>query len=123
MSAILFCCVVACNKKQFQKKPENLIPSDKITTIISDILLIENAINGLPPDSCRIRMMNIYYLDLFTRYNITKEQFQKSMDYYLSNEGNALKMFKAVEMELNDIKNEYFEDDEMDDEKRITIIS
>ena len=103
---ILAVFITACNKKQLQKKPEDLIPANKMTAIVSDILLIENTLNMLPADSNKLQMTNIYYHYLFTHYDVTKKQFQKSIDYYLSNEYDAEKMFKLVEDELKNIEKE-----------------
>ena len=120
---MLVCFITACNKKQLQKKPENLIPIDKMTAIFSDILLIENTINMAPVDSNRERMMNMYYSHLFQYHNITKEQFQKSIDYYLSNENDVTKIFDAVNVELQNIEKEYLEENESDNDERIIIES
>jgi len=124
---ILICFIPACNKKQLQKKPDNLIHITKMTDIVSDILLIESMINLAPADSNKIEMMNRYYNDIFTHYNITKEQFQKSIDYYMSNENDVEKIFDAVKIELKNIEKEYLGDDEEDDEseneERIIITS
>ena len=108
---VLICFVSACNKKQLQKKPENLISMDKITAIISDILLIEGMINTTPEDSNKVRMLNIYYHDLFKRYNITKEEFQNNIDYYISNEDDAVKVFNEIEIKLKGIEKEYLGDE------------
>jgi len=113
----------ACNKKQLQKKSANLVSIDKMAAIVSDILLIENTINLISEDSNKIRMLNTYYNYLFKHYNITKEQFQKNIDYYLSNEDDAEKMFNVVKIELKNIEKEYFGDDEANNDENITIAS
>ena len=110
---VLICFVSACNKKQLQKKPENLISTDKITDIISDILLIESMINTIPADSNKMQMINTYYSDLFKRYNVTKEEFEESIDYYLSNEDDVAKIFDEVNVKLKDIEKEYLGDEEI----------
>ena len=120
---ILAVLMTACNKKQLRKKPEDLIPADKMTMLVSDILLIENTLNMMPPDSNKWRMINIYYQNLFTNYQVTKEQFQKSIDYYLSNEDDAVKIFHSVEEELKGIEKETLREDENDNEERVEIVS
>ncbi len=94
-----------------------------MSSIISDILLIESMINLAPADSNRVNMMNMYYQDLFVHYNISKEQFQESISYYLSNENDTEKLSDMVKLEMEQLEKEYSDHEplqkEEEDENRI----
>lgn len=92
----------SCHKKQLQKKPPNLISYNKMVNIISDIYLIESAVNLTPPDSNRMTATFAYYDDLYLRYDITREQMIASLYYYLSDENQAEKMLGEAAEKLSE---------------------
>ena len=88
----------ACNsKKQVMEKPDHLINRITLVNILAESYLIESSLHMLPPDSIgRNDLARLYYKDLFDRYNITNEQFESSVAYYISEEKSAEKLLNAA---------------------------
>ncbi|BAO75905.1 DUF4296 domain-containing protein [Winogradskyella sp. PG-2] len=81
---IVLCLLVfACNKDDKPKRPDNLIPKDKMSNILHDLYIINGAkgvnrklleANGFMPETY-----------LLTKYNIDSIQFADSNAYYAFN--------------------------------------
>ena len=84
--------LTACHKKQLQDKPTDLIAYPKMIDIITDIYMIEGISFYTPYDSARTEKMVGLYRWLFEEHQISKEQLQSSLTYYLSDEDQAKKM-------------------------------
>lgn len=103
------------NKKQMMKKPDNLINRITLVNILADSYLIESTLQMTPPDSIsKEELARQYYKDLFERYQITGEQFESSVTYYISEEKSAEKLLndaatlivsKKTEMLASDLEN------------------
>lgn len=103
------------NKKQMMKKPDNLINRITLVNILADSYLIESTLQMTPPDSIsKEELARQYYKDLFERYQITSEQFESSVTYYISEEKSAEKLLndaatlivsKKTEMLASDMEN------------------
>ena len=101
-----------CNKKQVQKRPDNLINRSTLANILAEAYIIESLITLNPEDTINnVVSSRGYYHDLFERYHITREQFNTSMQYYMGdedaanklvNEANAILMAKKKEMAITD---------------------
>ena len=101
-----------CHKKQVQKRPDNLISRNTIVNIIAECYIIESMVSYNPPDTInRFESTKAYYKDLFNRYNVTREQFNTSVQYYLGDEDQANKILteaselvikKKKEMDVTD---------------------
>lgn len=82
-----------CHKKQVQKKPDNLISRNNMVKIIAECYIIESIVSYNPEDTIkRLDRTRAYYKDLFNRYNITREQFHSSVQYYMGDEDQASKI-------------------------------
>ncbi len=80
------------NKKQVLDKPDDLINRNTMVQIIADAYIIESAVHlstdSLPKD----QYARMYYKELFQRYDVTREQFVRSLDFYVSEESSADKL-------------------------------
>ena len=92
-------CFSGCNsKKQVMEKPDHLINRITLVNILADSYLIESTLQITPVDSVigKTEMARLYYKDLFDRYQITNEQFESSVAYYISEEKSAEKLLNDV---------------------------
>lgn len=92
LCGILMLCCGCKSKKQVLDKPEGLIPRSTMVEIIAECYMIEGTIETAPEGQNRADLTRSYYKDLFKRYNITKEQFVNSVNYYVSEESSAKKL-------------------------------
>ncbi len=95
---LLCCCLTglslsSCkNKKQVLDAPEDLISRNKMVNIIADAYLIESTIHLTPDSIPKREITQQYYKELFQRYNITRDQFVRSLNYYVSEQSSAEKL-------------------------------
>ena len=89
----LVCCTSCKSKKQVLDKPEGLINRSTMVKIIADSYIIESTVHlNSDPTINKGELAKIYYKELFQRYNITREQFVSSINYYVSEESSAEKL-------------------------------
>lgn len=81
------------SKKHVMEKPDNLINRITLVNILADSYLIESTLQIIPNDTItKDELARQYYKDLFDRYQITNEQFESSVAYYISEEKSAEKL-------------------------------
>lgn len=73
-------------------KPDNLIGRSTMVKILADCYIIESTVHTSPDSINRVVVTQEYYRELFNRYQITREQFISSMEYYVSEESSAEKL-------------------------------
>ncbi len=89
--------LAGCHKKQVQEKPENLIGRSTMVKLIAESYLIESVVGMNPEDTLnRFKSTKEYYKDLFDRYHVTREQFNKSIEYYMGDEEDAEKLLSEA---------------------------
>ena len=103
---------VACNKKQLTPKPDHLIPFNQMVEIMAESYLIESMIYFLPPDSDKIVITQTLYNDLFVKNNISKNQYNSSIKYYLADKISAEKLLNAVSDQIATKRKKYFPETE-----------
>lgn len=87
----------SCHKKQVQKKPDNLIGRNTMVKLIAESYLIESVLFFNPADTVnRFESTKAYYKDLFDRYGVTREQFNKSIEYYMGDEDMSEKLLSEA---------------------------
>lgn len=86
-----------CHKKQVQKKPDNLISRNTMVKILADCYVIESIVSFNPADTLnRYQSTKAYYKELFNRYQITREQFNTSLQYYMGDEDQSSKILSEA---------------------------
>lgn len=95
----------SCQHVEKVKKPDNLIPEDKMVDILTDLSLLHSARNynkrtfertGIDPDSF-----------IYKKYKIDSLQFEQSNDYYSDNYVQYEDIYSRVKDKLQNIKVEY----------------
>jgi hypothetical protein len=75
--------ISSCNPKPNIKAPDNLIQKEKFIDIMVDIRMIETTIrNKIGRGNDINKTTEYYYNYVFDKYNISREQFNSSLDYY-----------------------------------------
>ncbi len=106
---LIFTCLMSCVEEAL-KKPENLIPMEKMSLILYDLALINSAKSTNPAilESKNIETMPY----LYDKYGIDSAQFVNSDTYYASRPTEYEAIYRAVEMRLQKEK------EEMEEERR-----
>lgn len=100
--AILF--MSSCTSNTIYKKPENLIPRDKMVDILADMQLALGAKSIKNLDGNK----NVEYMPLvYKKYGIDSVQFAESNFYYTSNIDEFNKVLRKTQQKLNKIKKQY----------------
>lgn len=95
---LLFLASAACSEKLVEK-PENLIPEEKMVSVLYDMALLD-AIKSSHPQV--IAKNKVYVMDfLYEKYGIDSLQFVKSDLYYASIPSKYQAIYKAVEDRLS----------------------
>ena len=102
-----------CNdKKKVMKRPPHLINRITLVNILAESYLIESTLQMSTTDSIgKDELTRRYYKDLFDRYHITREQFESSIAYYVSEEKSAEKLLNDASALIVNKKNEMMIDD------------
>ena len=103
ISFILFLSIffMACTSNTIIKKPDNLIPKNKMEDLITDMLIAAGAENIKNIDLER----NVNYFSLvFEKYGIDSTRFKESNYYYTSQIDDYEKILKKVNERLKALK-------------------
>ena len=92
--ALLSFLVISCTSNTILKKPDDLIPRDKMVNLLTDLLLANSADNIRNTQDKR----NVQYFPLvFEKYQVDSAQFRASNYYYTSRIDDYDKIMKEVE--------------------------
>ena len=107
MAAVVLVLAGCNDKKKVMKKPAHLINRITLVNILAESYLIESTLQMTAPDSIgKDELARRYYKDLFDRYHITREQFESSVAYYVSEEKSAEKLLNDASALIVNKKNE-----------------
>ena len=107
MAAVVLVLAGCNDKKKVMKKPPHLINRITLVNILAESYLIESTLQMTVPDSIgKDELTRRYYKDLFDRYHITREQFESSVAYYVSEEKSAEKLLNDASALIINKKNE-----------------
>ena len=103
---VLFLCSSCKSKKQVLEKPDDLINRSKMVELIAQSYLIESTVHLSPDTVNRLRLTRDFYKDLFNRNHITREQFVRSLDYYIGEETSAEKLLTDASNRIAEMRKE-----------------
>lgn len=90
--------VIVCACTSGDDAPKDLIPKERMVKLMTEIHLLESKVKNLnvrPLDSAKV-VYRHYEKLLFTDFNITKEQYERSFNYYLDNLDEFKEVYDAV---------------------------
>ena len=103
---LLMCLVLSCSEKP-TLMPEGVLPEKKMISVLTDIQLIEGAISKKLIDrSINNKESTRYYAKTFEKHDITRQQFDESLNFYTENPKDLQKIYEKVLVELSKIKAE-----------------
>jgi len=96
--------IIGCGEKK-GVPPANLIPEDKMISLLTDIRLLEGAysLNYRQVDTSEYKIES-YYQKIFKDYNVSKEQFKTSYSFYSTQENKMPAIENAVIERLSEIQ-------------------
>ena len=89
---ILFSC-------QYQKEGENIIPKEQFTNILEEIHLKE-------PEFQLNRINNTDYQEILSEYNVSKTDFENTLQYYSERPDLLEKIYEDIELNLEEKRNQ-----------------
>ena len=112
----ILCLVLACkeNKIDRPKKPENLIPEDKMVEVLYDMAIL-SAAKGIDKRMIENKGINPEEF-VFNKHNIDSTQFALSNNYYSFDLKKYQQLYKEVKLKLQEDKKRFRA--ELDEAKR-----
>lgn len=85
----------ACAAKE---QPEDLIEKEKMVKLLMEIHLLEAKMTQVPvePSDSAVVVYNHFEKLLFEEFDITKDQYETSFNYYVDNTAEFEKIYNAV---------------------------
>lgn len=84
-------------------RPFGVLSQDKMVDVLLDVHIVEAAIRTLDSNSKRIEKQE-YYNGMFAHHGITKEQFDKSLDWYSHHPSRLVEIYDAVRVKAEDLQ-------------------
>lgn len=107
----IFFTLASCTSRTIYKKPENLIGKEKMINIWTDLYI---AIGAKSVKTKKLEKNKNYIPIVLEKYKIDSIQFSKSNIYYTSRIEEYEEMFEEVQKRLNELKNIYSPETEID---------
>ena len=87
--------------------PASLIPADSMVRILVDVHLIESSLKTIhTKKQDNERYTDSYYLTLFEKHHITRQQFLQSLEYYERDVTKLEKIYENVIIELSKLESQ-----------------
>jgi len=107
----IFFTLASCTSRTIYKKPENLIGKEKMINIWTDLYI---AVGAKSVKTKKLEKNKNYIPLVLEKYKIDSIQFSKSNIFYTSRIEEYEEMFEEVQKRLNDLKNIYDPEIELD---------
>ena len=95
--------MMSCAKKNVVIPPD-VIPVKQMIEVLTDVHLAEAAKDVAMPTDTSKHTIDVYYTFIFKKYNLTKEKFQKSLNFYKSNPELMEEMYAEVINRLSELQ-------------------
>ncbi|MDX9799491.1 MAG: DUF4296 domain-containing protein [Bacteroidales bacterium] len=92
---------LSCSKNESTNK--NIIPKENLAEIIADIQKAQSLVNIKEDSNMTVRNIRQkqYNEDIFHKHNISEEKYNKSIEYYSSNQKEFTLLLDMVSKKLN----------------------
>ena len=107
----IFFTLASCTSRTIYKKPENLIGKEKMINIWTDLYI---SMGAKSIKTKKLEKDKNYIPLVLEKYKIDSIQFSKSNIFYTSRIEEYEEMFEEVQKRLNDLKNIYDPESEID---------
>ncbi len=98
---ILLFSFVSCSKEEAPK--EGIIPKEYLAKIIADVQKAQALVNTKQDSNLTIRSIRIkdYNEEILKKHKVSEEKYNKSIDYYSSNQKEFSALMELVSKKLN----------------------
>jgi hypothetical protein len=103
--------MVSCSNKQSSvlvpdyRKPDSLIPRSRMVRILTDVQLAEAAISSVKAKGdAPENLSRDYYNAVFSKYRISKKNYEENVGYYANKPEEMIKMYDEVITSLENLK-------------------
>lgn len=92
---------LSCSKKDSANK--DIIPKENLAEIIADVQKAQAMVNLKQDSNMTVRNLRLkdYNEDILKKYNVSEEKYNKSIDYYGSNQKEFSILLDMVSKKLN----------------------
>tara|TARA_B100000902_G_scaffold44294_1_gene51866 strand:- start:6525 stop:6872 length:348 start_codon:yes stop_codon:yes gene_type:complete len=83
---------MSCNSESKNNSIDSIISKKKFTTILKEVQLAESSfeLNKRKDIDYAEKKLNNDYIEIYNKYNITKKDFEKTLNYYIKNSEEEL---------------------------------
>ena len=109
---VYFLLVFSCGQKQATAIPSDVLPKEKMAQVMTDIHIAEaeKDLSGPPdlpaPQASPVSKATINFQKIFEKHKITKEQYDKSLNFYIEHPELLDKVYEDVLNELSKMQGE-----------------
>lgn len=94
---LLFVVLAGCSQKENPSKPVSIIPADSLVMILSDIQMIESAINIKQNEGRDVQVYSRHYYNyLYKKYKTDSAKIKSSIEFYQVNPEQLENIYKIV---------------------------
>ena len=95
--------LLACNSKP--KTPKDILPKEKMISVLVDFQLVESAILQKQNQQKDIKFYTNYYYDyILKKHHITRKEFKRSLDWYKNNMEEMDTIYQEILGRLSKLK-------------------
>lgn len=98
---------VGCEQKKEEQVPTNVIPREQMIDIMVDAWFMESVIHNTIKEYPRLEPVSeSMYKDFFEEHDITKEQFEQSIKYYMRDDETSQEFVQECSQRFEERKEE-----------------
>lgn len=90
----------------FDKRPADVLPEDKMKTLLTEVHMLDGYLQTLPLDSSQ-KVIDTLYRQLLSKYNLDSMQFARNVEYYYADPTRTEKIYDQIQKELSDADREF----------------
>ncbi len=95
--------LIACSGREKMKVPKDVLPRQEMVAVLTDIHLVEGAKLGRKIMGDTV-LVDVYFEKVYEKHHLTKEDFERSFDFYSTYPDEMDKMYEQVIENLNSIE-------------------
>lgn len=96
-----------CGQKNKEEIPEDVIPREQMIDIMVDTWFMESVIHNTIKEYERLEPISVsMYKEFFEEHDITKEQFEHSIEYYMRDDESSQEFVQACSQRFDERKAE-----------------
>jgi hypothetical protein len=98
---------VGCEQKKEEQVPADVIPREQMIDIMVDAWFMESVIHNTIKEYERLEPVSVsMYKDFFEEHDITKEQFEQSIKYYMRDDETSQEFVQECSQRFEERKEE-----------------